>query len=352
MSFNPYAPYGSLAESTIRVVTYVWGRYGADCEARQAALEQTLEQTAPDLVCLVEAWRQGDSTQPGRVAARLGLAHHRFVGEWEQEDWVSGIGLVSRWPMTEPRRRPLRAEDGSGFGEAVHVAVAGERGSIQLFAVMLDYPLDASGLRQHQVRQLVRFIAETVSRRDLVVVCGDFNAGPDSDEIRMLTGRSAPAAPGWCSTTPGRWQAMALPASPGPTAIRWPPSASTPTGALTTSFPHGHGAAGSATRPAVRCSASEHQGSSRCPTITAKRPTFATELRAHAGPHAAAMPDPGAPDPGAPGRAGDPGRPGDPGARGSAGGPWRVEARPGDRPGRYPGARDRPGRDRRGVGTG
>jgi len=197
MSFNPYAPYGPLTESTIRVVTWnVWGRYGADCEARQAALEQTLEQTAPDLVCLVEAWRQGDSTQPGRVAARLGLAHHRFVGEWEQEDWVSGIGFVSRWPMTEPRRRPLRAEDGSGFGEAVHVAVAGERGSIQLFAVMLDYPLDASGLRQHQVRQLVQFIAETASRRDLVVVCGDFNAGPDSDEIRMLTGRSAPAAPG------------------------------------------------------------------------------------------------------------------------------------------------------------
>jgi endonuclease/exonuclease/phosphatase family metal-dependent hydrolase len=28
------------------------------------------------------------------------------------------------------------------------------------------------------------------------VVCGDFNAGPDSDEIRMLTGRSATAAPG------------------------------------------------------------------------------------------------------------------------------------------------------------
>jgi endonuclease/exonuclease/phosphatase family metal-dependent hydrolase len=197
MSFNPYAPYGLLASSTVRVVTWnVWGRYGANCEARQAALEQTLEQTAPDLVCLVEAWHQGDSTQPGRVAARLGLAHHRFVGEWEQEDWVSGIGFVSRWPMTEPRRRPLRAQDGSGFGEAVHVAVAGERGSIQLFAVMLDYPLDASGLRQHQVRQLVQFIAETASRRDLVVVCGDFNAGPDSDEIRMLTGRSAPAAPG------------------------------------------------------------------------------------------------------------------------------------------------------------
>ncbi len=203
MSFDPYAPYGPLVESTIRVVTWnVWGRYGTDPEARQAALEQALEQTKPDLICLVEAWRQGDATQPARIAARLGLPHHTFAGDREgkQDDWVSGIGFVSRWPMTEPRRRPLRAEDGSGSGEAVHVAVAAERGPIQLFAVLLDYPLHASGLRQHQVRQLVRFIAETAaetaSRRDLVVVCGDFNAGPDSDEVRMLTGRSAPAAPG------------------------------------------------------------------------------------------------------------------------------------------------------------
>ena len=73
MTFNPYAPYGPLASSTIRVVTWnVWEHNGANCDARQAALEQTLEETAPDLACLVEAWRQGDSTQPGRVAARLG----------------------------------------------------------------------------------------------------------------------------------------------------------------------------------------------------------------------------------------------------------------------------------------
>jgi endonuclease/exonuclease/phosphatase family metal-dependent hydrolase len=67
VSFDPYAPYGPVVESTIRVVTWnVWGRYGADCEARQAALEQELADTQPDLACLVEAWRQGDSTQPGR----------------------------------------------------------------------------------------------------------------------------------------------------------------------------------------------------------------------------------------------------------------------------------------------
>ena len=197
MSFDPYAPYGPVVTSTIRVVTWnVWGRYGTDREARQAALEEALVAAAPDLVCLVEAWRQGDQAQPGRVAARLGLPYHRFAGDWPQEDWVSGFGFVSRWPMTEPVPRPLRSADGTGFGQVVHVAVTGERGPVQLFAVMLDYPLDASGLRQDQVRQLVRFIAETAPRRDLIVVCGDFNAGPDSDELRMLTGRSATAAPG------------------------------------------------------------------------------------------------------------------------------------------------------------
>ena len=73
MSFNPYAPYGPLASSTIRVVTWnVWGRYGTDFEARQAALEQTLEQTAPDLVCLVEACARATRLSP--AGSRLGWA--------------------------------------------------------------------------------------------------------------------------------------------------------------------------------------------------------------------------------------------------------------------------------------
>jgi hypothetical protein len=54
----------------------------------------------------------------------------------------------------------------------------------------------ASAVRQDQVRQLVQFVQEGAPRRDPVIVCGDFNAGPDSDEIRMLTGRAATAAPG------------------------------------------------------------------------------------------------------------------------------------------------------------
>jgi endonuclease/exonuclease/phosphatase family metal-dependent hydrolase len=197
VSFDPYAPYGPVVESTVRVVTWnVWGRYGTRHEARQAGLEHILAEAAPDVICLIEAWRHGGSDQPERVAERLGLPYHHFAGDWQQEDWVSGIGLVCRWPMSEPQRRSLHAEDGTGNGQVLHVAISGERGPIQLFAVMLDYPLDGSATRQDQVRQLVRFVSQVATRRDPVIVCGDFKREPglrrDQDAHRTCShGRSA-----------------------------------------------------------------------------------------------------------------------------------------------------------------
>lgn len=196
VSFNQYEPYGPVVETTMRIVTWnVWGRYGAWRE-RQAGIEETLVAAGPDVVCLAESWSHLGATQPELIARRLGLEHCLFVGDWQQEDWVSGIGLISRWPVTSHERRALRGADGSGTGEAFFALVDGDRGPIQLFVVILDYPLDASAVRQAQVHQLAAFIQEVTRRRHPIVVCGDFNAGPDSDELRMLTGRTATAASG------------------------------------------------------------------------------------------------------------------------------------------------------------
>ncbi len=74
--------------------------------------------------------------------------------------------------------------------------VEGDRGPIQLFLAALDYPLDASARRQAQVRALTSFVQEVTSPRHPTLVCGDFNAGPDSDELRLLTGQAATAEPG------------------------------------------------------------------------------------------------------------------------------------------------------------
>ena len=196
MSYDQYQPYGPVAGTTMRIVTWnVWGRYGRWRE-RQAGIEDALAAAAPDIVCLVESWSHPDGTQPELVSARLGFGASVFVGDWQQEDWVSGIGLVSRWPVSSHDHLPLRGAGGSGAGSALFAVVDGDRGPIQLFVVMLDYPLDASPVRQAQVRELAGYIKERTRRRYPIVVCGDFNAGPDADELRMLTGRTTPAAPG------------------------------------------------------------------------------------------------------------------------------------------------------------
>jgi endonuclease/exonuclease/phosphatase family metal-dependent hydrolase len=223
MAFDAYQPYGPVVDTRLRVVTWnVWGRYG-DIDQRQAGIEDALASVEPDIVCLVESWARGDDRQVDRVGDRLGFEHRHFVGGWQQDDWTSGIGVVSRWPIVADERRPLPGGAGAGEnvpGDAVFAAVDGPRGHVQLFVVVLDYPLDASRRRQQQVRQLGTFVTEVARRRHPTIVCGDFNAGPDSDELRMLTGRSATVEPGlvfydawevagdgtaghtWCNTNP------------------------------------------------------------------------------------------------------------------------------------------------------
>jgi endonuclease/exonuclease/phosphatase family metal-dependent hydrolase len=196
VSFDPYAPYGAVVESAVRVVEWnVWGRYG-DWAGRQAGIEGVLAGVGPDIVCLVESWTSPDGRQVDLVGARLRFEHCVFVGDWEQDGWTSGIGVVSRWPIARHERRTLPGDGGDGHGNAVLVTVDGPRGLIDVVVVALDYPLGAGGLRQQQVRQLAEFVASVGNRRHLLVLCGDFNAGPDTDELRMLTGHAATAVPG------------------------------------------------------------------------------------------------------------------------------------------------------------
>jgi endonuclease/exonuclease/phosphatase family metal-dependent hydrolase len=196
VAFDPYLPYGPVVDTTVRVVTWnVWGRYG-EWEARQRALEAEVAHAQPDIVCLVEAWSANDDDQPARVAAALGFEHSWFDGDWQVDEWTSGIGMVSRWPITAHEARPLPGDGRDGAGRVLFTSIDAPRGLLQLFVAVLDYPLSASARRQAQVRQLCAFVDEVARQRHLTIVCGDFNAGPDSDEIRMLTGRSATAVPG------------------------------------------------------------------------------------------------------------------------------------------------------------
>jgi endonuclease/exonuclease/phosphatase family metal-dependent hydrolase len=192
-------PYGELITSTLRVLTWnVWGRFGP-WKAREAALINTLKVVQPDIVALQECWCAPDGeTQAARLGQALGYHHAYGGGTFLADDWGTGSGLLSRWPIQshEYREFPAIAADRWG-GSALFGRVDGPRGVLPVFSVGLDWPPHASAVRQASIGHLVAFVGEMAVASFPPIVCGDFNTGPDADEIRSLTGRRDTVAPGF-----------------------------------------------------------------------------------------------------------------------------------------------------------
>jgi endonuclease/exonuclease/phosphatase family metal-dependent hydrolase len=141
-----------------------------------------------------------------------GAWHVGFAGEpfhprlWPDQSLRFGSAVLSRWPIDDLVHHPLPVadpDDGSFVAsvpwELVHARTAG----LDVFTCHLaSAPLDA-----HHRRLQVLAIDEaiTAARGDLddltkarqgraampAILCGDFNAEPDSDEIRFLTSLTA-----------------------------------------------------------------------------------------------------------------------------------------------------------------
>ncbi len=196
MAFDPLEPYGPLIETRARIVTWnVWANSGP-WEQRFARIEQLLRGMDPDIIAMQEVWKADGQEPLAEIANHLGL-HYSPCTEWfEPAQLDSGTAVLSRWPVSETHHRRLQGFDGGDGGLVQFARVDGPRGQIEVFVVMLDWRPDLSHVRQAQVRELAAYVAETTNAAHPVLICGDFNAGPDSDEVRMLTGLAQPASPG------------------------------------------------------------------------------------------------------------------------------------------------------------
>ncbi|MEV5575479.1 endonuclease/exonuclease/phosphatase family protein [Spirillospora sp. NPDC052269] len=199
MGYDISEPYGPLIETTARVAVWnVWARFGPWHEREQAILA-VLAGADADVVVLIEAWENAEEGQADRLGRRLGLPHRVFRGvpdEMAADDGLSGVAVLSRWPLTQLGQQRLGDQDGWDGGFAVFARADGPRGPLQVFGVTLGWKPGHSTQRQQQVRDLGAFVRKEADTQAPVVVAGDLNAVPDSDELRMLTGRTAVAAPG------------------------------------------------------------------------------------------------------------------------------------------------------------
>jgi len=185
-------PYGRLIETRLRVMTWnVWWRFGP-WEARAPAIESVVRDVDPDVLCLQEVWGLPDGTSfASELAAALGY-DHVYAQRLDWDGVRFGNAVLSRWPIARSEWRPLPAPDDQEEHRTVLLAeVDGPRGPFQVFCTHLNWRLDHSAARQEQVRAICSFVSEARPRTYPPVLCGDMNADPMSDEIRMLTGRAA-----------------------------------------------------------------------------------------------------------------------------------------------------------------
>ena len=185
-------PYGALLEGRLRVLTWnLWWRFGP-WERRRPAIAATIAALDPDVVALQEAWGEaGGNDFAAELGAELGY-HHAYASRLSFDGVGFGNAVLSRWPITASAATDLPAPPGADEQRVVLRAdVHGPRGPLQVFSTHLNWRFDHSAVRQEQVRTIAGAVAAARPRTYPPILCGDFNAVPDSDEVRMLTGRAA-----------------------------------------------------------------------------------------------------------------------------------------------------------------
>lgn len=187
---------------TARVMTWnLWWRFG-DWRARLTAIESVIRAERPDVLCLQEVWSADGTSSAAIVADALGMHVELTDDAFPAQRAKSGQpgfhnAILSRWPLDEVASHALPGRDGTlGHRRALSAAVASPFGRWPVITTHLDHRFDDSEARQRQCEAILGLVASVRGNpdRDLpTIVAGDFNAVPDTDEIRVLTGRrSAP----------------------------------------------------------------------------------------------------------------------------------------------------------------
>jgi endonuclease/exonuclease/phosphatase family metal-dependent hydrolase len=172
----------------LRVVTLNFWGTEAPLDRRLALAARQLDALQPHAVGLQEVKvLPGGGTTADELAARLGL---RAVYFPTLDGGRDGLAILSRFPILEHRTLALpdaRPDEARGLLSARLETPAG---AIWFHTTHLHYRLDDGVAREHQVvaiDEAIRALGRTPADAPQIL-CGDFNATPDADEMRFLRG--------------------------------------------------------------------------------------------------------------------------------------------------------------------
>jgi len=175
----------------LRVVTLNLWNLAGDWRRRRAAVIWWLQRLDPDVVCLQEVVDDGSRNTAGWLAERLELAGVAFGGVRVGGDGSStqfGPAIVSRWPIDIKKAYVL--PNSPGPTDVERVLLHARTGGLDVFSVHLTSLYESGALREQQCIEIDRVVASCVDPSSPLppVLAGDFNAEPDSAEVRFLCG--------------------------------------------------------------------------------------------------------------------------------------------------------------------
>ena len=168
----------------------IWNLSGPWRE-RRVEIAAWLTRLSPDVVCLQEVVENADGRNQAReLADAVGGYHVAYHGAplWER---TFGNAILSRWPIDDTAAVSLHHAPKEG--EVQRVVVHARTGGHDVFSTHLNWEFGDGCIREVQVQELADFVAGRADASAPLppIIGGDFNADPDSNEIRFLCGLAA-----------------------------------------------------------------------------------------------------------------------------------------------------------------
>jgi endonuclease/exonuclease/phosphatase family metal-dependent hydrolase len=201
-----------MPSNHLRVATLnIWNRSGPWPERLRLIREQ-LRILDPDVLGLQEVLRtvspgeepNGTWTAPASAsqdlaadqASAIGAGTHPKIAYGAAMDYGSGLmfgnAVATRYPIVETRTFELPGRETGEVRSLLYALIDHPRGKLPVFCTHLNWKLHHGSVRVRQVRAICERIKELAPTDDgdhlPPVLMGDFNADPDSDEMRFMRG--------------------------------------------------------------------------------------------------------------------------------------------------------------------
>ncbi len=189
---DPDASSINLNTEIIKLLTWnVWWKF-ENYKERENLIISEINNSCPDILCLQEVWEETDESQAKIIADQLGY-NYIFEKSFEFDGVAFGNAIITKFPINSHHTLMFETEaekDEKRF--LLHLSLKYKSETINVICTHLNYKYEHQQVREDQVNQIIEYISKLEQSKFPIILCGDFNADPESDEIRKITGLTKP----------------------------------------------------------------------------------------------------------------------------------------------------------------